>query len=131
MSAVCYVEYDADGNITAVFRGSTATIGEPSGLFIEYTGELDITPGQHFVASGEVEEKTLLDVSWDTTTITADGVDEAILTTLPNPCTVYVDGDPVVVTDGSFEFAANNPGVYRVSVEESAYLWQEWDIEAS
>ena len=134
MKSVTYVSYDTDGNITAVFSGSTATLSEPDGTFIEYEGSELIRPRTHFVLAGMITTKTALTATWDvsaTMSINADGVDEAVLATLPNPCTVYVDGDPVAVTDGSFEFAAKDPGVYRVSVDEPAFLRQEWEIEAS
>jgi hypothetical protein len=72
-----------------------------------------------------------LSASWDKQTIDADGVDEATLSGLPIPCTVTVDKDDIIVTDGSFEFSASSVGNYRVIVDEVAYLRQEWTIDVN
>jgi hypothetical protein len=73
-------------------------------------------------------ELTELSAVWDTQIIT--GSEEATLSGLPIPCTVYVDDTPVVVDDGTFEFSASL-GDYTVVVDEVAYLRQEWIIDVN
>ena len=60
----------------------------------------------------------------------ADGTAEIVLSTLPIPCTVYVDGAAVVVEDGSLEFSTEAIGEYKIRVNEAAYLEKEWIINA-
>jgi hypothetical protein len=69
-----------------------------------------------------------LGATWSKTTVTADGVDEAVLQPLPDPCTVYIDGVAEVVVGGALELSLEAPGVYRVSIDEVQHLPQEWEI---
>ena len=48
----------------------------------------------------------------------ADDSDIATVTGLPPVCTVYHDEVGYAVTDGSFEFAADQPGGYRFIIDE-------------
>lgn len=53
----------------------------------------------------------------DKTAIDADGVEVATWSGLPNPTTVHVTGQGVyTVTDGTFEFSAEQPGEYVVAL---------------
>lgn len=78
----------------------------------------------------ELTARTPLSATLDKATVTADGIDEAVLSGLPIPCTVYIDGVPEVINDGSAEFSFTDPGTYIVMVNEPAYLQQFWQIEA-
>jgi len=79
----------------------------------------------------ELADKEELTATWDKTSVTSDGVDEAILSPLPVPCTVYLDDSPITVEDGSFEFTADSAGSYRVTVVAPAWLAKTWMVDAN
>ena len=87
-------------------------------------------PETHYVLDGEVTKKSELSATWSAETVAADGTAEIVLSTLPIPCTVYVDGAAVVVEDGSLEFSTEAIGEYKIRVNEAAYLEKEWIINA-
>jgi hypothetical protein len=73
----------------------------------------------------------------DKTTITADGVDFLTVSGLHNPCDVIVDDpDPLVetttttVTGGSFEFSAEDPGLYTIQISRFPFLPMILEITA-
>ena len=90
-------------------------------------------PARHYVAVlggvPRVEDRPDLVVSLDTAEITADGVDAATLTGLPDPCTVVIDADdPTVETTvtevggGGFVVTASDPGTYAVEVRRFPFM---------
>lgn len=83
-----------------------------------------------YVSEGEVVARAALTATWDAETVTADGSAEIVLSTLPIPCTVYIDGEAVTVEDGSLEFSTEAIGEYIIRVNEVAYLEKEWTINA-
>ena len=76
------------------------------------------------------KQKSEISATWSAETVTADGSSEVVLSTLPTPCTVYVDGTKVVVEDGSLEFSTEAIGKYRIRINEPAFLDKEWIINA-
>lgn len=129
-----YFMYDTNGRI--LFTGS---VGKNTNL-----DDMKLDPshgyivGQHAegdthwynAANGQVEQRVSSVASWDKLAITADGIDEATLSGLPVPCTVFVDGAEILVEDGSFEFSADDQGEYKIWIDEVGYLRQEWMIDA-
>jgi hypothetical protein len=63
-------------------------------------------------------------------TITADGVDTCIISSLPNPCSVTVDDATYEVIDGSFEFSTLLAGEYVVKLESFPYKPKEFLVTA-
>jgi len=134
MSLVQFIIHDAEGRIVGsggcvstdlVLQGS-----EEGQTVIEITGE-NYSDTSHYVSGADIMNKTDLTADWNKSVISADGIDEAILSPLPIPCTVFVDGDPTLVNDGSYEFSADDPGVYRIRVDTIQYLEQTWEIVAN
>lgn len=78
----------------------------------------------------EQRQKAAITATWDADTVTADGTSEIVLSGLPVPCTVYIDGNAVSVDDGSLEFSTDSIGYYKISIDEQAYLPIEWTINA-
>jgi hypothetical protein len=74
-------------------------------------------------------ERPELPASWNKTTIKANGIDEAILSELPNPTSVgirllnKVGVNPVQeeITDGSLTITAEFPGEYLVEIDLFPY----------
>lgn len=99
----------------------------------EASFEGDHTQEENYIdiAGPIVASRLPLVASWDKDTITAGGVDEAVLSGLPAPCDVYVDGVVYNVLDGSLELTALSSGIFHVIVDEVEFLREEWFINAA
>lgn len=105
-------------------------------------GELVITVPQgvrddtHYVLDGEAVPRVALP-AFNKTSITANGVDAAIVTGLPNPTQVIIrrgtEVQSATVTDGVLEIASEAPGAIVVTLRADApqYLHTEVTIHAS
>lgn len=117
---------DFDSLLNSTKTKTENIIGEP---LYSIKLEENIVSELYYVESGEILEKGLLQVSWNKTSILANGVDEAILSNLPIPCTVYVDTDEYRVLDGSFEFSSEFKGFYSIKVVHPKFIKSSWEIE--
>lgn len=129
-----YVTYDNDGRIASYYEYNPPITLVQMGMLYPEANVAEASTGvsslTHWVAGGTVTDRQALGASWDKTSIVADGSDEAVLSGLPVPCEVTVDGTPVTVEDGTFEFSAGTPGAYVIRVDEPAYLVEEWTVNA-
>lgn len=137
MSRINVAIFEDDGADTGrLLRVATATGSDHANAMLD-TGEdwIEITdrvsPDDYYVSAGVLTAKTSLTATWNKTAIDADGVDEAVLSTLPNPTTVVVDTTKFTVTDGSFELSAEDPGDYRVLVDSYKHHREEFTISAT
>lgn len=133
VQGVRFAAYDADGRIMNTGSAPESDWEKQAPRVIKCGPNIKDTT--HYVGGIEsgaptVMQKRRLFVSWDKTQVLADGIEEATLTVLPTPCTVYVDGTATIVDDGSFEFAAADPGVYTIAIDEVQYLRAEWKVQA-
>lgn len=78
--------------------------------------DAEVSDETHYVQDGELIERPQL--VFDKTEILADGADAATLASLPDPCTVLVDGDPHEITGGRIEMVTTMPGVYVIEIED-------------
>jgi len=127
-----YYEYNADGRIIVHHsRPDSAPPPDPTvGNAVIVVAEL--LPDMYVDLAGPTAEpKTSLGASWSKTMVTANGTDEAVLSPLPVPCTVYVDNNQYIIDDGSFEFSADTAGDYEITVNEVSYLPENWVITAT
>lgn len=97
---------------------------------VDYPQSEQVFAATHRVLGGAVVARVLINASWSKDTVTANGVDEAVLSPLPDPCTVYVDDQAHEVTGGSLSFSASSPGVYTVRIDEVEFLPQSWTVTA-
>lgn len=106
--------------------GKIAWIGEASPDF----GEADV-PAGHAVLLGSALDETLFYVpggeatprpilSFDKTTIVADGVDAATLE-LPGTFTAEIDGSEVVTCEDELKFVSDMTGTYEIVVNHFPY----------
>lgn len=63
-------------------------------------------------------------------TLNPDGLDVVVISGLPVPCTLTVEGSSYEVTDSEFEFTADMPGAYKITAEAFPYLPLEWEVTA-
>ena len=130
---MAWISYLESGEITGFYDYTPAiSFAEISELytgqaFLQASGDTDAAT--QYVLEGEVVAREALTAAWNSETVTADG-SEIVLSGLPVPCTVYIDGEAVIVGDGSLEFSAGTAGEYNVRVNEAAYLEKEWTIDA-
>jgi hypothetical protein len=79
-------------------------------------------PTLYYVSGGIVSDRPIpANVECSHETIQANGVDEAVLTGVPNPSTVTVldangEGGNYEVTDGQLEMTFADPGIYTITV---------------
>jgi len=71
---------------------------------------------RQLVREGRLAARPVLTIS--KTRIKADGVDAAVIEGLPVPCTVTIDGEDTVVTDGVVELTAAAPHSWSVSIRD-------------
>lgn len=83
------------------------------------------------VVDGAVVERAAMAPAVSAAAIAADGVAEAVISGLPDPCTVQVTGPapvgPLEVTGGSLTLTATLPGAYRVRVSADP-THKPWDV---
>lgn len=82
--------------------------------------------------AGELAERTSLPLIVSIPEpFNANGSDMVTISNIPDDATVYVDGDPVPM-DGetSFGLSVDDPGTYRIWIDEVEHLREEWNIEA-
>jgi hypothetical protein len=130
---MAWVSYESSGEITGVYDYtpdiSFAEISEMYSGKAFVQAELDVSGEKQYILDGQVGVRAALTATWNAETVSADG-SEIVLSGLPIPCTVFVDGGAVIVEDGSLEFSADAPGEYNFRVNEVEYLEQEWTINA-
>jgi hypothetical protein len=79
-----------------------------------------------------VEDKTAIIYTINTASITADGIDETIITLLPDDLTVtWPDSTTELVTGNSIEFSVTQPGTYEIKLTGVEYLNEIIEITAT
>jgi len=124
--------YDANGRIDRVFSGPdsvapTQAQGDEQAISIDDSQ----TDENAYVANGVIVDKAAFSLTINKTEITADGINEAIISGIPAGTTVtWPDSQSDEVTDGVVEFAVDLPGNYTLTFTAIPYLDQEVVIEA-
>ncbi len=62
------------------------------------------------IVEGVIKSRPVIEATMSKTEIVADGVDELVISPLPIPTTVRVQGNEVIVMDGSLEFSTSLAG---------------------
>jgi len=86
-----------------------------------------------YMLNNTVTDKSVMSLSTDKVTITANGIDASITTGLPNPSYIYINGirQGTLITDGVLEFTVDTPGVYKIKIESFPYLDYEFEVTAT
>jgi hypothetical protein len=92
-------ELDTDGNVRMHIAGY---VHPDVGIFTHYHNK-----------KGELAERPKIPPLVKTE-IRADGKDFVPIICLPDPVTIYVDGEPYEVTGGRLDFTAEEPGRYKI-----------------
>jgi hypothetical protein len=102
-------------------EGETLFQGEGTGG-IDY---IDLTQSPPVITP-----RPAMQVTQNTTAITADGSDAMTLSGLPEPCTVTIGDTVYNVSDGALEWATLMPATYQIRVEAFPYLGWEGEVTA-
>ena len=75
---------------------------------------------RYYVDSGDILARPEFDAPPEIT-MPADGVVHATIT-LPDPCEVFVDGEPQTVTGGVLELSSDMPAEYLIELRQWPYI---------
>jgi hypothetical protein len=83
------------------------------------------------VVDGALVERSAMAPAVSQASLAADGVDECVITGLPEGCTVSVQGcvdlPSTVVTDGTLTITTTRAGMMRVLVRHDP-AWKPWQV---
>lgn len=128
----CGVYQTASGKFLYEIMGTEAHISAQqldAGQAILVLNDEDIRTT--YVLNGTVTERQPFPFTVDKTTLTADGVDEVVVSGVPVDTSVtWPDGQTDTVTDGEVRFSVDLAGTYTLSFSAIPYLDQEVTLEA-
>ena len=126
-----FAAYDTDGAIQFIMRCMEVgpTFYDDTGLnAIEVVDTVDDL--SHYVVGGAVQPKQPMSLITTNTPLTADGIDEVIISGIPTGVQVrWPDGQVDIVTDGEIGFSVDLPGTYAFKFTAVAYLDKEITVE--
>lgn len=100
-------------------------------IMFETMNIVQFNAGRYIDADNVIHERPEMSVIVDKTTIVADGIDMATIIEIPNPSTVTVGEQSVIVGDGVLELTFDAPDDYLVRIESWPYLDYEVTIHAT
>ena len=127
-----FAAYDTDGAIQFIMRCMEVgpTFYDDTGLNAIEVTEI-VGDSSHYVVGGVVQPKQPISLITTNTPLTADGIDEVIISGIPTGVQVrWPDGQVDTVTDGEVGFKVDLPGNYTFRFTAVPYLDQEVVIEA-
>jgi len=80
----------------------------------------------HYVVDNGLAIRPIMPCLINKTSIIANNIDAAIISNLPNPSTVYVDGQTLIVEDGTLSIKVGTIKKYPVRVMSFPYL--DWEV---
>lgn len=87
----------------------------------------DIAGSQHYVVDGTLVARPVSPIAINRTEIPADKRTKVKIAGLPDPCTVFIEGEPVTVEGGLLELTADMPATYWVVFDSFPYM--PWSAE--
>jgi hypothetical protein len=122
--------HDSTGRIIQGMSGGL-TPAELAGFqargILVVTAPSDASYEADYVVDGQLVPRPVADIQIDRTEILADDKDMAIVTGLPVPCVVLVDGEPVTVEDGRLEMTSDMPATYSIVFDQFPVM--PWSAE--
>ncbi|MBD9511642.1 hypothetical protein IB265_33340 [Ensifer sp. ENS10] len=103
--------------------------------------ELQVRPGEaaifgetgndvtQYVLDGAIVDRPVFTIS--KTAIAADNVDEAVITGLPDPAWVVIDGHPFEVAGGTLSISSHMPASYSLHIDHWPYMPFDAEVVAS
>jgi len=81
----------------------------------------------HFALDGDLAVRPEALITINRAEIPADKRSKVKIAGLPDPCVVFIDGDPVTVEGGLLELTAGMPATYSIVFDQFPYL--PWSAE--
>lgn len=121
------IEYDADGrpfHVIGTYAKTMAAILTAQGkTFLELSTPPMFSPlTDGYVVDGALRQRPSLDVGLSKNAIRADGVDAAVLTGLPVPCSVFIDDIAYPVDDGELVITSPMAATYALRIDQWPYF---------
>ena len=111
--------FDSTGRITSTLKADAGTIQANKDHFAGQWVAGEFYDTDHYVYSGAVMPRP-----YNPASLTGK-----VLTDLPVPSTIYVNGQPYDCLEPTVELEFDQPGTYRVRVECWPYLDKEFTVE--
>ncbi|OWZ90492.1 hypothetical protein B9J07_28310 [Sinorhizobium sp. LM21] len=127
---------------------ATFTIYDPETGAIKRSGycrqgdlEIQVCPGEaaifnqsgndvtQYVLDGVIVDRPAFTIS--KTAIAADDTDEAVITGLPDPVWVVIDGHPFEVTGGTLSVSSPMPATYHIGIDHWPYMPFDTEVVVS
>jgi len=127
-----FAAYDTDGAIQFIMRCMEVgpTFYDDTGLNAIEVTEI-VGDSSHYVVDGVVQPKQPISLITTNTPLTADGIDEVIISGIPTGVQVrWPDGQTDIVTGGEVGFKVDLAGTYTFRFTAVPYLDKEITIEA-
>lgn len=126
-----YVYNNFTGQIERIGRSPHSQNRGANSTFSFVSNKVNPATHYHDTTTDTLTERPDLAPLISKTSILADGVDETVISSLPNPTTVtWPDGQVDTVTDGSIEFSVDLEGSYTFKLELFPYKSKEITVEA-
>jgi len=125
----CYVESGLIVNIMRCIVVGDSYENDTGLKALEVNEEVGITT--HYISNGNSFEKAPLSLTVNSTSLIANGTDEAVISNIPAGAQVeWPDGQIDIVTDGEIRFSVDLPGAYTFRFTAVPYLDKEITVEA-
>ena len=122
--------HDVDGRLTGGLSGalSPADLDDLRARGFSFVVVPDnASMATNYVVDGALVPRPTFPIVLDRMEISADGTDVAAIEGLPDPCTLLIDGEPVVVTGGRLELTADMPATYSMVFDQFPFM--PWSAE--
>jgi hypothetical protein len=122
--------HDADGRITQGLSGAM----NPDDLndlrargFSFVVAPDNASQATNYVVDGQLVARPVADIRITKTEFPANKRARATITGLPDPCTLFIDGEPVAVDGGRLELTADMPATYSIAFDQFPFM--PWSAE--
>jgi hypothetical protein len=122
--------YGADGRITQALSGalSPADLDDLRERGLAFVLVPDrASAANSYVVDGELMPRPVADIRITKTELPANKRARATITGLPDPCTLFIDGEPVTVEGGRLELTADMPATYSIAFNQFPFM--PWSAE--
>ena len=122
--------HDDEGRLTFQVSGAftpdeLAELRARGELFLEVPD--DAAFGPNYIVDGKLVARPVAPITINRTEIPADKRSKVKITGLPDPSTVFIDGEPVAVEGGLLELTADMPATY--SIDFDSFPFMPWSAQ--
>lgn len=124
--------HDEEGRLTGQLSGAftpdeLADLRARGELFLKVPD--DAAFGSNYIVDGALAARPVASITINRTEIPADKRSKVKIAGLPDPCTIFIDGEPVTVEGGLLELTADMPAIYSIVFDSFPFM--PWSCEIS